>query len=132
MQFSRSHSLLRQLDARRVFALHFLHDGLPADHTVAHLIVGERRLPVDLTALVDLRRGTVAEAGIIGACQIAVEFHGVLPAITSAIATVRRAISACMISTMRPSTVMTPLPLCSGRSKAAMILRAHATSASGG
>ena len=47
-------------------------------------------------------------------------------------ATVRTAISACSSSTMRPSTVITPLPLLSGCSKAAMILRANATSAAGG
>ena len=50
----------------------------------------------------------------------------------SAMATVRRAMSACMISTMRPSSWTTPLPLFSGRSKAAMILRAQTISASDG
>ena len=44
-----------------------------------------------------------------------------LAAIASAIATVRRAISACMRSTMRPSICTTPLPLFSGRSNAAII-----------
>src|SRR5665213_3587891 len=43
-------------------------------------------------------------------------------AIASANATVLRAISACRSSTMRPSSAMAPLPLFSGRSKAAMIL----------
>ena len=53
-------------------------------------------------------------------------------AIASAMATVRRAISACSSSTIRPSTVITPLPSFSGSANAAMILRAKATSASGG
>jgi len=49
--------------------------------------------------------------------------------IAAAIATVRRAISACKRSTIRPSIDTTPLPLFSGRSKAAIILRACSTSA---
>ncbi len=53
-------------------------------------------------------------------------------AIASAIATVRRAMSACRRSTMRPSSCTTPLPLFSGRSKAAMIFLACATSSSPG
>ena len=52
--------------------------------------------------------------------------------IASAIATVRRAMSACSRSTMRPSIWMTPLLTFSGRSKAAMIFRAHATSSGAG
>ena len=42
--------------------------------------------------------------------------------IACAIATVRRAMSACRRSTMRPSSATTPLPLFSGSSKAAIIL----------
>ena len=53
-------------------------------------------------------------------------------AIASAIATVRRAMSACRRSTMRPSIDTTPLLLFSGRSKAAIILRACATSSGDG
>src|SRR5215831_14741997 len=52
--------------------------------------------------------------------------------IASAIATVRRAISACMRSTMRPSICTTPLFLFAGRSNAAIIWRACATSSSDG
>src|SRR5512144_2592423 len=48
--------------------------------------------------------------------------------IARAIATVRRAISACSRSTMRPSSWTTPLSLFSGRLKAAMIFLACATS----
>src|SRR5579871_5203574 len=53
-------------------------------------------------------------------------------AMASAIATVRRAISACRRSTMRPSSWITPLPRFSGSSKAAMILCACATSSAEG
>src|SRR5262249_49914131 len=53
-------------------------------------------------------------------------------AMAAAMARVRRAISACSSSTMRPSTVITPLPWFSGSSRAARILRANATSASCG
>src|SRR6187200_834009 len=52
--------------------------------------------------------------------------------IASAISTVRRAISACMRSTMRPSICTTPLSWFSGRSNAAMVLRACATSSTVG
>src|SRR5262249_5526581 len=52
--------------------------------------------------------------------------------IASAMATVRGAISAWRSSTMRPSTLITPLPLASGSANAAMILRAKAISAAGG
>src|SRR3989442_8265969 len=52
----------------------------------------------------------------------------VLAAIASAIATVRRAISACRRSTMRPSIATTPLSLFSGRSNAAIIFVACVTS----
>src|SRR5215510_13043017 len=52
--------------------------------------------------------------------------------IASAIATVRRAMSACSRSTMRPSIETTPLPLFSGRSNAVIILRACWTSAGDG
>src|SRR5262245_3625945 len=60
--------------------------------------------------------------------------HGVAPsaAMASAMATVRWAILTCSSSTMRPATVMTPLPAFSGSSKAAMIWRARARSASVG
>src|SRR6202048_1603684 len=51
-------------------------------------------------------------------------------AIAAWIATVRRAMSACRRSTMRPSSCTTPLSLFSGRSKAAMIFFAWATSSS--
>src|SRR5262249_43907026 len=57
---------------------------------------------------------------------------GLMRSMTSAMATVRRAMSACNSSTMRPSTSITPLPVLSGRAKAARILRANATSAAGG
>ena len=50
----------------------------------------------------------------------------------SAIATVRRAISACSSSTILPSTVMAPLPAFSGSSKAEMILRANSISSADG
>src|SRR5207342_602352 len=52
--------------------------------------------------------------------------------IASAIATVRRAMSACSRSTIRPSIETTPLPLFSGWSNAAIILRACSTSVSDG
>ena len=61
----------------------------------------------------------------------AVGFHrhaALRAAMASASATVSRAISACSSSTMRPSSAMAPLPLFSGRSNAAMILRAAAIS----
>src|SRR5262249_34323057 len=55
-----------------------------------------------------------------------------LAAIASASATVRRAISACSSSTIRPSTVITPFPAFSGCAKAATIFLACATSVSAG
>src|SRR5262249_50165443 len=121
-------------DLRRVLARRVLDDRLAADDALLFRIVGQRRLAVEQPALVELGRDAVAEAHVVRAGQIAVEFHDALSfcAIASAMATVRRAISACSSSAMRPSMVITPLPLCSGRSNAAMILRANATSAPGG
>src|SRR5262245_23164596 len=60
--------------------------------------------------------------------------HRVAPRakMASAMATVRAAILAWSSSTMRPSTVMTPLPAFSGCAKAARILRANASSAAAG
>ena len=55
-----------------------------------------------------------------------------IAAIASAIAMVRLAISACNRSTIRPSSWIAPREAFSGRSKAAMILRASATSSAGG
>src|SRR5262245_59617772 len=125
-------SLLRELEVRRVLSGRILDDGLAADDALFLGIVGQRRLAVELPALVELGRDAVAEARVVRPGQIAVELHDAFSAMASAMATVRRAISACSSSTMRPSTVITPLPSFSGRSKAAMILRANATSAAGG
>jgi hypothetical protein len=50
----------------------------------------------------------------------------------SAMATVRRPISACRRSTMRPSSCRAPLLAFSGRSKAAMMARARVTSSAEG
>jgi hypothetical protein len=61
-----------------------------------------------------------------------VRSNGHRPAIACAIATVRRAMSACRRSTMRPSSATTPLPWFSGSSNAAMIAFACATSSAAG
>ena len=53
-------------------------------------------------------------------------------AMASAMASVRRAISACSSSTILPLRLMTPLPAFSGRAKASMIARAFPTSAAVG
>ena len=58
--------------------------------------------------------------------------HFPIAAIASAIAMVRRAMSACSRSTMPPSSWIAPREAFSGRSNAAMIFRAWATSSSGG
>ena len=55
-----------------------------------------------------------------------------IAAIASAIAIVRLAMSACSRSTIRPSSWIAPREAFSGRSNAAMILRACATSSAGG
>ena len=80
-----------------------------------------RGLPDD--RLVDLQDRIPAQE-----LAIAPAIHPVLAAIASAIATVRRAMSACRRSTIRPSSWTTPFCAFSGRSKAAMILRASSTS----
>src|SRR5262249_48360782 len=107
----RHRSLLRELQAGAVVAWRLLGDDLAADDALALRIVGQRRLTVELPALVELGGDAMAEAVVVGPGQITIELHvQPLLAMASAMATVRRAISACSSSTMRPSTVITPLP----------------------
>ena len=79
---------------------------LPRHLHVDRLVVLQDRVPVE--ELIDPCLGAALRPGNVPA------YAGFACAIASAIATVRRAISACSRSTMRPSIWMTPLSLFSG------------------
>src|ERR1700741_1430424 len=72
-------SLLRQLDVGGILAGRVLGDGLAADHALLFRGVGQRRLAVELPALVELGRHAMAEAGVVGPGQVAIEPHGACP-----------------------------------------------------
>src|SRR5688500_17193426 len=69
-------SLLAKIELRRILAVDFLDDRLAAHHALGFGIVGQGRRAVELPAAIEQLGDAMAEGGIVGAGEDAIEIHG--------------------------------------------------------